>query len=264
MAVVKRRHFISLMAQLPILLLLTNCGNGEGESYIDGSKRYPDYRYRLMVEVDTPEGLKSGSSVIEVSTRVSGEYSIPDPGKINWKIRGEAVTVDLGARGFMFALLRSELSEDWANNLLMSVTKPATFDEIENARQKNPIGRPDVDIAMQRILELTGKHDIPRQAIYAQPKPKNEDTPTYYPIMVMFKDIQDPKSVTKIDPDNLAANFGKGVKLKRITIERTSDPVSTGIEKHLRWLSNIDDYREKKGNPFTNVLPNEIGYLRKN
>ena len=26
----------------------------------------PDYRYRLTVEVETPEGLRSGSSVIEV------------------------------------------------------------------------------------------------------------------------------------------------------------------------------------------------------
>ncbi len=26
----------------------------------------PDYRYRLTVEVDTPDGVKTGSSVIEV------------------------------------------------------------------------------------------------------------------------------------------------------------------------------------------------------
>ena len=30
------------------------------------SDKTPDYRYRLTVEVDTPEGLKIGSSVIEV------------------------------------------------------------------------------------------------------------------------------------------------------------------------------------------------------
>lgn len=32
----------------------------------------PDYRYRLTVEVDTPGGLRTGSSVIEVETSVAG------------------------------------------------------------------------------------------------------------------------------------------------------------------------------------------------
>ncbi|HAW37080.1 MAG TPA: hypothetical protein DCX71_13555, partial [Erythrobacter sp.] len=32
----------------------------------------PVYRYRLTVEVDTPDGVKTGSSVIEVDTEVAG------------------------------------------------------------------------------------------------------------------------------------------------------------------------------------------------
>lgn len=33
----------------------------------------PTYRYRLTVEVNTPEGLRTGSSVIEVETSVAGK-----------------------------------------------------------------------------------------------------------------------------------------------------------------------------------------------
>jgi hypothetical protein len=207
-----------------------------------------------MVEVDTPEGLKSGSSVIEVSTRVSGEYSIPDPGKIFTKVRGEAVAIDLGKRGTLFALLRSEKSVDWAGGPLMFFVPNVPYKDIEEILEKENRD-PSFDIRMKGLYKLQGQYVLPRHYYNVLHKPKESDTPTAYPIMVMFKDIQDPKSVTKIDPDNLAANFGKGVKLKRITVERTSDPVSTGIEKQLGWLKAIGKQRGT-------LLPNPPKYLR--
>ena len=74
----------------------------------------PAYRYRLTVEVDTPDGVKTGSSVSEVDTEVAGGYSIPTPGRVTNRVRGEAVTVDLGEGRVLFALLRSEADIDWA------------------------------------------------------------------------------------------------------------------------------------------------------
>jgi hypothetical protein len=50
---------------------------------------------------------------------------------------------------------------------------------------------------------------------------------------VTFGDIKDPTSVARVDPDDLAASFGAGVKLKAITVEITDDAVTTGIEKRL-------------------------------
>jgi hypothetical protein len=55
-------------------------------------------------------------------------------------------------------------------------------------------------------------------------------------MLVTFTDIDDPKSVQRVDPANLAASFGPGIRLKRITVEVTDDDVTTGIEKRLRWL----------------------------
>lgn len=58
-----------------------------------------------------------------------------------------------------------------------------------------------------------------------------------YPMMVVFGDLSDPTSVTKVNPDDLAATFGKGVKLKRVTVELTGDPLTTRFGARLRWLS---------------------------
>src|SRR3546814_7612883 len=56
------------------------------------------YRYRLAVEVATPEGLRSGSSVIEVqATRGIGLFG-PEAGEISLAAHGEAVAVDLPGR----------------------------------------------------------------------------------------------------------------------------------------------------------------------
>ncbi|MEP0393170.1 MAG: hypothetical protein ABJ205_00340 [Erythrobacter sp.] len=47
----------------------------------------PDYRYRLTVEVDTPEGLKTGSSVIEVSTKVAKRGTVIVNGAMRMRAR---------------------------------------------------------------------------------------------------------------------------------------------------------------------------------
>ncbi|NMW31962.1 hypothetical protein HKD42_07810, partial [Altererythrobacter sp. RZ02] len=57
-----------------------------------------------------------------------------------------------------------------------------------------------------------------------------------YPMLVTFGDLSDPTSVAQVDPDDLAASFGTGTTLKRITVQMTDDPVTTGIEQRLGWL----------------------------
>ncbi|WP_066268991.1 hypothetical protein [Blastomonas sp. CCH3-A3] len=61
------------------------------------------------------------------------------------------------------------------------------------------------------------------------------------PMLVRFRDINDPTTVERVDPDALAASFGEGVKLRRVTVQLTDDPVTKGIEKRLKWL---DSYRK--------------------
>jgi hypothetical protein len=41
-----------------------------------------------------------------------------------------------------------------------------------------------------------------------------------YPLLVTFGDIADPKSVALVDPTNLAASFGPGVRLTSVMLAR--------------------------------------------
>lgn len=216
------------------LLASTACSpkdnSNETRETVGGGKIYPTYRYRLTVEIDTPEGLKSGSSVIEVQTRKTGKYSISSPGALSYKVRGEAVTVDLGARGLMFALLRSDLSSNWAAGAFEAMAPKTTIDE----RMKSDDAYGDSRAA---ALALKGPQVVPRHinGNYGIQNPKPGDPSNTWPTLVRFGDIADPKTVAKVDPDALAASFGKGVTLRRITVERTDDPVTTGVEKRFSW-----------------------------
>lgn len=197
------------------------------------------YRYKMTVEVDTPQGLKTGFAVQEQLVSKSnvdlGELS----GKRGMRIRGEAVAVDLPGGQVLFALLCDA-------SLIQSVLDPAW---------KN-----DWAASAQRI---TGG-DTPAGLLAMTPgKPKGRfDKLIGYPPLVRFGDIADPKTVEEVDPANLAASFGPGVRLRRITLQLTDEAVTSGIEGRLGWLAHLENYRMDKNNPFTSSLSPMIRELR--
>ena len=85
------RRLMSGLTLLACMLVLPGCSSAT-------------IRYRLTLEVETPEGMRSGSGVIQVryakQLRLLGANA-------EWlsTITGEAVAVDLGPRGMVFALL---------------------------------------------------------------------------------------------------------------------------------------------------------------
>lgn len=227
------RHFVLSALSLPLLVGLASC---------DGPD-FPEYKYKLTVEVDTPEGVKTGSSVMAVKT-YNMTAAASGSRYLRSNARGEAVTIDLGQRGVMFALLRSEVSEDWRHGLLLSYVPEPPY-EIAKAAEKKGEKDPRPEMRMAMLYKLRGKNIISRHdgIFYKSRRIKESDTPTNYPILVTFGDMADPKSVKKVDPDNLAATFGKGVKLKWITVEPTNDPVTVGIDKRFRWLGKYPEPR---------------------
>lgn len=178
----------------------------------------PDYRYRLSVEVETPEGLKSGSSVIQVEQSVGRAGGNPASSQIYRRIRGEAVAVDLLGGLTLFALLRSESDIEWAETVVPRVAPKG--------------GGTGSEPRFDGMLKLKGKVEVPRTF----PPVAWIKRRSAYPMLVTFGDLADPTSVALVDPDDLAATFGEGVRLKRITVQLTDDPVTTGIEERLGWL----------------------------
>src|SRR5688572_22804894 len=71
-------------------------------------------RYRMTVEVETPEGLRTGSAVREVTLNDGKSWNWLPPfawfgeQRPQWRLKGEAVAVDLPSGQTLFVLLRSE------------------------------------------------------------------------------------------------------------------------------------------------------------
>jgi hypothetical protein len=188
-------------------------------------ERFPSYRYRLTVEVDTPDGVKRGSSVIGVDLRRSSPDSLPMGRVLQWRIQGEAVVVDLGTRGTMFALLESSNSKGWVFWNMFSLLPPRSG--------KSNSSKDGQAQQIERMLAITGRHQLPRWDVAGGQRADN------YPLLVRFADPDDPKSVQRIDPENMAASYGPGVRLRSITVERTTDPPGPNIIlQRLKWLKN--------------------------
>jgi hypothetical protein len=62
-------------------------------------------------------------------------------------------------------------------------------------------------------------------------------TPNDLPDLVTFADINDPKSVIEVDPSNLQTTLGPNVSWNEITLESTDEPVTTGIQLKLPWIT---------------------------
>jgi len=199
------RALLSILLGL-CALLVTGCGE----------EHQPiTYRYRMTVEVETPQGLRTGSSIIEVRTIKGIAFPGPEAASLQVRIRGEAVAVDLPRGQTLFALLsRLNFSDQAARIPEVSLQPDPPFRGGGDAWRKN----------IEALKRIRNSASVP---------------PNEYPLLVRFRDIHDPKSVEAVDPGDLAASFGKGVKLRRIVIQITEDPVTTGIEKRLGWLRSL-------------------------
>lgn len=165
----------------------------------------PTYRFRMTVEVETPGGVKTGSSVMEI-VAYKESFVIGDRGGGHSGLSGEAVAVDL-PDGPIFALLAIR---DGGPNLHSVVTKAL-------ATEARSGDFNDYLAAVRRLGGENGiKAELPRES---------------WPMMVRFGDIHDPKSVKKVEPE--------AIGVKRITLETTSDPVTAGIEKRLGWFKTL-------------------------
>ena len=175
------------------------------------------FRYKLTLSVDTPEGVKTGSSVVEVD---AWDVVIPDRGTMS-RARGEAVYVDLGvgARPIVAVMVPYRPSGQrfiWGE------------------------GKPDID----GLLRLYGEPPKPSEGLIDRIKrlsrlrgPRTL-TVNDLPDLVTFADVNVPSSVLRVDPHDLPAALERNVRWHWISIEVTNEPVTRGIEKKLSWLKS--------------------------
>lgn len=218
----RRRDLLGAMAMCGLLVA---CGDESGSSGMTKKGYFfPAHRFRLTAEVETPEGVRRGSSVIQVRWSIS-----------SYEINGEAAAVDLPGGQTLFVLLRSKAQEsaDWAG--LASSWIPQNL--------KDSWVLPNAENSASSIAK--GKYYWGHVARYrgTVPVPRLRKMPwgeiDNYPYFVKFKDIRDPGSVELVDPDNFAASFGTGYRLKSLTATFTAEPVTHIINSRLGWLAEV-------------------------
>jgi hypothetical protein len=181
--------------------------------------------YRLTLEVEVNGVLHTGSSVIQTNWEWFSPWQRALAQRAyNVTAHGEAVVVDLGERGVLFALLTGPFYGDrWSGSYL---TDPQQV-LMRQILKHNLANQVDGVIPLEELAALSQRRDI-----IAVP-------PLDLPMLVHFHDVSDPLSVEQVDPNNLAASFGPGVKLVRASLAITNDPITTGIQDRLPWLSGL-------------------------
>ncbi len=179
------------------------------------------FRYRMTVEVETPDGLRSGHSVHEVRAAYQNNLGLA-PRSRNMHMTGEAVAVDLPNGETLFMLppgserVQQVFDPEWRNDWVESAarisdrkTSGVLNFPIETNRERSPDG-------------------LPRQ---------------HAGLFVRFRDINKPETVEEVNPERLEEAFGPGYALRRVTVQLTDEPVTAGIEKRLPWLSKYYDLK---------------------
>jgi len=185
------------------------------------------YRFRMTVEVETPEGVRTGSSVYEAMASKSPALTSQEH-EGSGGLRGEAVVVDLPG-GPLFVTLKMPVAGETLDGAATLALAPDTR-------------RGDVDAYVAAVDRLGGtvgaKAELPRKD---------------WPLMVRFGDLGDPASAQEVNPD--------AIGVKRIVLETTGDAVTTGIEKWLAWLSAAENFHYN-GTAYGDLYPLPVDAFR--
>ena len=179
-------------------------------------------RYRLTIEAEVNGERKTGSGVIEVTYSKNNDPISQSEFSID--VRGEAVVIDLGPRGILFALLKGDTDSRSGPEYI--VLRAFNF----------PGGALPLPVreGLLKVKRLSGTIDLPL---------------TSFPLLVRFRDLNDPKTVERVDPLDIGKSFGAGARLVRATLEIvpagiwpfsrygfTGESITRGIEEGWRGL----------------------------
>lgn len=177
-------------------------------------------RYRLTVFVDTPQGVRSGFSVVEVTGYMSPAFPGPEAGGARFHARGEATGVKLADGEYLFAIFKDRSGYENTAPLLLNTFK----DQLPPVRTKAGEG----DISFMERFQALAKLRTARRV-----------NPQDWPIVVSFSDVRNPYSAKIAIATELSAVLPR-YSIREMTIEITDDPVTQGITKIIPWLGRDD------------------------
>lgn len=158
--------------------------------------------YRLGIDVRTPAGIVSNSSLIRVK---DGRDSIVIMGRTRGvKVAGEAVFCDLGEGNNLVALLAFYDDPNGTLSLANLPWRAAGLNPTTGSRPEN------------------GRYEIPKR---------------YRPILISIPDLSMPAGFTLLEPDNIDQHFGEGYSIESLWIEMTKESFSSSnIHEVIPWV----------------------------
>lgn len=170
------------------------------------------YRYKLTLQVEVNGEVKQGFNVVEIT-----EYVVPNGNpSLRGGSTGQSLFIGLGTgRPPLVTLLTTHIGSG-----IFRYTGISQLSKIYGI-QYEWFGDRNDGLAM--LIKKRGAKPI---------------TIAQLPELVTFADPADPKTVLSVDPNNLEATLGPGVKWRSMTLEFTNEAVTSGLEKKLPWLKD--------------------------
>ncbi len=182
------------------------------------------FRYKLTAEVKTPEGVKSGSSVVEVSYAHTGDWG--GGNSRDTHVNGDAVYVDLGSGKNLFITLRS-----WASGRY-NEREDRNYSEIEKG-SSDIAGLP---IKLWDIFWRFGSELQLCKDLNAHKLGMPYEVPfKLLPTLVTFDDVQTAETMRVVQPDTLEKDIGQGYCLVSVQLLSTTEPITHNIENIFSW-----------------------------
>jgi hypothetical protein len=194
------------------------------------------FRYKLTAEVMTPEGLKSGSSVIEVSYR--DFYSLSGVPNLMLSAKGEAAMIAIDSKRIFVV------------TLIGTNRNGVQFRDYDDKPEHMKSGL-DLHALPLKTFGLQWKDYDERalaQQIEGVKQSGKKSSPTFQnlPMLVVFNDIANPDSVVEVDPNGLDRTLGAGFALQNVWLELTDEePTDTGMKIFPWWEEKIKEWESK-------------------
>jgi|HubBroStandDraft_4_1064222.scaffolds.fasta_scaffold06210_5 hypothetical protein len=178
------------------------------------------YRYRLTVAVEVDGQVHSGSSVIEVQYSFNPKWVPPSWGVYNASVSGQAVLIDLGARGTLVAALHSGTGSGHVG-VNADVLAARAFDP---AGRSLGSGYPAILEKLRAVSRMQGHRDL---------------TADNLPPFIWFSDVTNPDTARLLKPADFAGVVGDSARLASAEVEITSDPLAIDLDKRLPWYAAL-------------------------
>jgi hypothetical protein len=187
------------------------------------------FRYKLSAEVMTPGGLKTGSSVWEVSYSHGADYGGGESAQLS--ITGEAVYVDLGKSKNLFVLLTNR-----------AAGRKGTYENSGRnyVSAEGPLDPFSLPLNIYGLIWHFGHEDALCAAFESVDLKRLVEVPfKNIPTLVHFDNMNNSNTVEVVQPEKLSESYGAGYFLKRLTMSPTNDQATEKIEVVLPWLSKL-------------------------